>query len=262
MCNDLYVSELKRRHGLTFEKAPYSAIINMASYYLSLREKIQFINFAIKRTNYEVSQKLITYRDTLYKKEYLDLDTFWELLDNSSSSFVDKFIVALFRYGCSNKVICELKWSDIDEDEMCINLNRFYYNNVEVDLRFIDLMHKAKNCFLYREDSLKYSLRTIIYTDSEYCFKLREGETVRSPKRLCLRFNKVFKTNSRVHISKRLLMLSRIYDLIIEEKDLKGTVTKDDFTGIMEMYDNIPIGDNIVYNKIINKLYIKIEEVS
>ena len=93
------------------------------------------------------------------KRTYMNLDEFYNWIENLEASDVDIMLLVLLRYGCTMKEICNLVYDDVNVYDKTLNVNGKKY---PIDGMFINYVEKAYCCNEYED---------IVYQDSNYIIK-------------------------------------------------------------------------------------------
>lgn len=168
------------------------------------------------------------------KRTYMNLDEFYNWIENLEASDVDIMLLVLLRYGCSMKEICNLVYDDVDVYDKTLNVNGKKY---PIDSMFVNYVEKAYCCNEYED---------IIYQDSNYIIK-PTGKT-RSNKvnenSLRNKMTMIAEKNNIDRPSINALNKSRKFDLILNIYNEKKILYYSDIEDVLKIFD-----DNMTDNK-------------
>jgi integrase len=155
--------------------------------------------------------------------QYKMIDEFYKFVENLKCSDIDKMILVLARYGVSTQYICNIKWDQVDKDDMTLNIS----SNIKlpIDDRFIKCLEKSYNC-----NSYDYKTSTLNYIDKGYIIKVsdKSDSDILNINSLYTRIKAMSSNNGLKKISLRELNSLRKYDVLYNILNEKGIVTYDD----------------------------------
>ena len=168
------------------------------------------------------------------KRTYMNLDEFYNWIENLEASDVDIMLLVLLRYGCTMKEICNLTHDDVNVYDKKLNVNGKKY---PIDSMFINYIEKAYCCDEY-EDT--------IYQDSNYIIKPTKKTRSNKVNENSLR-NKMTMIAEKNNIDRpsiNALNKSRKFDLILDIYNEKKILYYSDIEDVLKIFD-----DNMTDNK-------------
>lgn len=168
------------------------------------------------------------------KRTYMNLDEFYNWIENLEASDVDIMLLVLLRYGCSMKEICNLVYDDVDVYDKTLNVNGKKY---PIDSMFVNYVEKAYCCNEYED---------IIYQDSNYIIKPTKKTRSNKVNENSLR-NKMTMIADKNNIDRpsiNALNKSRKFDLILDIYNEKKILYYSDVEDVLKIFD-----DNMTDNK-------------
>ena len=168
------------------------------------------------------------------KRTYMNLDEFYNWIENLEASDVDIMLLVLLRYGCSMKEICNLVYDDVNVYDKTLNVNGKKY---PIDSMFVNYVEKAYCCNEY-EDT--------IYQDSNYIIKPTKKTRSNKVNENSLRnkMTMIADKNSIDRPSINALNKSRKFDLILDIYNKKKILHYSDIEDVLKIFD-----DNMTDNK-------------
>jgi hypothetical protein len=166
--------------------------------------------------------------------KYQSLDEFYKQIEKLRCSVVDKMILVLARYGVSTQYITNIKWYQVDKDNMILNLNDKIA--LSIDKNFIEYLDRTYKCNLY-----DYKTSTLNYIDKGYIIKVSDKTETNTLNRdsLYTRVKALSNNNGLTKISLRELNSYRQYDLLFDVLNQKGKVNYDDVKEVLKiLYGN------------------------
>ena len=168
------------------------------------------------------------------KRTYMNLDEFYNWIENLEASDVDIMLLVLLRYGCTMKEICNLVYDDVDVYDKTLNVHGKKY---PIDYTFINYVEKAYCCNEYED---------IVYQDSNYIIKPTKKTRSNKVNENSLR-NKMTMIADKNNIDRpsiNALNKSRKFDLILDVYDEKKILHYSDIEDVLKIFD-----DNMTDNK-------------
>lgn len=168
------------------------------------------------------------------KRTYMNLDEFYNWIENLEASDVDIMLLVLLRYGCSMKEICNLVYDDVNVYDKTLNVNGKKY---PIDSMFINYIEKAYCCNEYED---------IVYQDSNYIIKPTKKTRSNKVNENSLR-NKMTMIADKNNIDRpsiNALNKSRKFDLILGIYNKKKILYYSDIEDVLKIFD-----DNMTDNK-------------
>ena len=168
------------------------------------------------------------------KRTYMNLDEFYNWIENIEASDVDIMLLVLLRYGCTMKEICNLVYDDVNIYDKTLNVNGKKY---PIDYTFINYVEKAYCCNEYED---------IVYQDSNYIIKPTKKTRGNKVNENSLRnkMTMIADKNSIDRPSINALNKSRKFDLILDVYDEKKILHYSDIEDVLKIFD-----DNMTDNK-------------
>ena len=168
------------------------------------------------------------------KRTYMNLDEFYNWIENIEASDVDIMLLVLLRYGCTMKEICNLVYDDVNIYDKKLNVNGKKY---PIDSMFINYVEKAYCCNEYED---------IVYQDSNYIIKPTKKTRSNKVNENSLRnkMTMIAEKNSIDRPSINALNKSRKFDLILDVYDEKKILHYSDIENVLKIFD-----DNMTDNK-------------
>ena len=168
------------------------------------------------------------------KRTYMNLDEFYNWIENLEASDVDIMLLVLLRYGCTMKEICNLVYDDVDVYDKTLNVNGKKY---PIDYTFINYVEKAYCCNEYED---------IVYQDSNYIIKPTKKTRSNKVNENSLRnkMTMIADKNSIDRPSINALNKSRKFDLILDIYNKKKILHYSDIEDVLKIFD-----DNMTDNK-------------
>ena len=168
------------------------------------------------------------------KRTYMNLDEFYNWIENLEASDVDIMLLVLLRYGCTMKEICNLTYDDVNVYDKTLNVNGKKY---PIDGMFINYIEKAYCCNEYED---------IVYQDSNYIIKPTRKTRSNKVNENSLRnkMTMIADKNSIDRPSINALNKSRKFDLILDVYDEKKILYYSDIEDVLKIFD-----DNMTDNK-------------
>ena len=168
------------------------------------------------------------------KRTYMNLDEFYNWIENLEASDVDIMLLVLLRYGCTMKEICNLVYDDVNIYDKKLNVNGKKY---PIDSMFINYVEKAYCCNEYED---------IIYQDSNYIIKPTKKTRSNKVNENSLRnkMTMIAEKNSIDRPSINALNKSRKFDLILDVYNEKKILHYSDIEDVLKIFD-----DNMTDNK-------------
>ena len=168
------------------------------------------------------------------KRTYMNLDEFYNWIENLEASDVDIMLLVLLRYGCTMKEICNLVYDDVNIYDKKLNVNGKKY---PIDSMFINYVEKAYCCNEYED---------IIYQDSNYIIKPTKKTRSNKVNENSLRnkMTMIAEKNSIDRPSINALNKSRKFDLILNIYNEKKILYYSDIEDVLKIFD-----DNMTDNK-------------
>ena len=168
------------------------------------------------------------------KRTYMNLDEFYNWIENLEASDVDIMLLVLLRYGCTMKEICNLVYDDVDVYDKKLNVNGKKY---PIDYTFINYVEKAYCCNEYED---------IVYQDSNYIIKPTKKTRSNKVNENSLRnkMTMIAEKNSIDRPSINALNKSRKFDLILSIYNEKKILYYSDIEDVLKIFD-----DNMTDNK-------------
>ena len=168
------------------------------------------------------------------KRTYMNLDEFYNWIENLEASDVDIMLLVLLRYGCSMKEICNLVYDDVDVYDKTLNVNGKKY---PIDSMFVNYVEKAYCCNEYED---------IIYQDSNYIIKPTKKTRSNKVNENSLRnkMTMIADKNSIDRPSINALNKSRKFDLILDIYNKKKILYYSDIEDVLKIFD-----ENMTDNK-------------
>ena len=168
------------------------------------------------------------------KRTYMNLDEFYNWIENIEASDVDIMLLVLLRYGCTMKEICNLVYDDVNIYDKTLNVNGKKY---PIDYTFINYVEKAYCCNEYED---------IVYQDSNYIIKPTKKTRGNKVNENSLRnkMTMIADKNSIDRPSINALNKSRKFDLILSIYDEKKILHYSDIEDVLKIFD-----DNMTDNK-------------
>ena len=168
------------------------------------------------------------------KRTYMNLDEFYNWIENLEASDVDIMLLVLLRYGCTMKEICNLVYDDVNVYDKTLNVNGKKY---PIDGMFINYIEKAYCCNEYED---------IVYQDSNYIIKPTKKTRSNKVNENSLR-NKMTMIADKNNIDRpsiNALNKSRKFDLILDIYNKKKILYYSDIEDVLKIFD-----DNMTDNK-------------
>ena len=168
------------------------------------------------------------------KRTYMNLDEFYNWIENLEASDVDIMLLVLLRYGCTMKEICNLVYDDVNIYDKTLNVNGKKY---PIDSMFINYVEKAYCCNEYED---------IVYQDSNYIIKPTKKTRSNKVNENSLRnkMTMIAEKNSIDRPSINALNKSRKFDLILSIYNEKKILYYSDIEDVLKIFD-----DNMTDNK-------------
>ena len=168
------------------------------------------------------------------KRTYMNLDEFYNWIENLEASDVDIMLLVLLRYGCTMKEICNLVYDDVNVYDKTLNVNGKKY---PVDSMFVNYIEKAYCCNEYED---------IVYQDSNYIIKPTQKTRSNKVNENSLRnkMTMIADKNSIDRPSINALNKSRKFDLILDVYNEKKILYYSDIEDVLKIFD-----DNMTDNK-------------
>ena len=168
------------------------------------------------------------------KRTYMNLDEFYNWIENIEASDVDIMLLVLLRYGCTMKEICNLVYDDVNVYDKTLNVNGKKY---PIDYTFINYVEKAYCCNEYED---------IVYQDSNYIIKPTKKTRSNKVNENSLRnkMTMIADKNSIDRPSINALNKSRKFDLILDVYNKKKILYYSDIEDVLKIFD-----DNMTDNK-------------
>ena len=168
------------------------------------------------------------------KRTYMNLDEFYNWIENLEASDVDIMLLVLLRYGCTMKEICNLVYDDVNVYDKTLNVNGKKY---PIDYTFINYVEKAYCCNEYED---------IVYQDSNYIIKPTKKTRSNKVNENSLRnkMTMIADKNSIDRPSINALNKSRKFDLILDVYNKKKILYYSDIEDVLKIFD-----DNMTDNK-------------
>ena len=168
------------------------------------------------------------------KRTYMNLDEFYNWIENLEASDVDIMLLVLLRYGCTMKEICNLVYDDVDVYDKTLNVNGKKY---PIDGMFVNYVEKAYCCNEYED---------IVYQDSNYIIKPTRKTRSNKVNENSLRnkMTMIADKNSIDRPSINALNKSRKFDLILDIYNEKKILYYSDIEDVLKIFD-----DNMTDNK-------------
>lgn len=181
-------------------------------------------------------QEIININTVALKQTYQNLGDFYSYINNLEISNVDKAMLTLLRYGATIDQIVELRWEDIDKENMVLYTQDKKCNKITlpIDNMFLIVMENAKNCqeyvYLSSSDATAREEYITEYEDYGYIIK-----TTKKSKQEKLNKNNIYNRiklisdrNEIDRISVADLRMARKYDLLFKEAQENGEVKMSD----------------------------------
>lgn len=168
------------------------------------------------------------------KRTYMNLDEFYNWIENLEASDVDIMLLILLRYGCTMKEICNLVYDDVNVYDKTLDVNGKKY---PIDSMFVNYIEKAYCCNEYED---------IIYQDSNYIIKPTQKTRSNKVNENSLRnkMTMIADKNSIDRPSINALNKSRKFDLILDVYNNKKILYYSDIEDVLKIFD-----DNMTDNK-------------
>ena len=168
------------------------------------------------------------------KRTYMNLDEFYNWIENIEASDVDIMLLVLLRYGCTMKEICNLVYDDVNVYDKTLNVNGKKY---PIDGMFVNYVEKAYCCNEYED---------IVYQDSNYIIKPTKKTRSNKVNENSLRnkMTMIADKNSIDRPSINALNKSRKFDLILDIYNKKKILHYSDIEDVLKIFD-----DNMTDNK-------------
>lgn len=168
------------------------------------------------------------------KRTYMNLDEFYNWIENLEASDVDIMLLVLLRYGCTMKEICNLVYDDVNVYDKTLNVNGKKY---PIDGMFVNYVEKAYCCNEYED---------IVYQDSNYIIKPTKKTRSNKVNENSLRnkMTMIADKNSIDRPSINALNKSRKFDLILDIYNEKKILYYSDIEDVLKIFD-----DNMTDNK-------------
>ena len=168
------------------------------------------------------------------KRTYMNLDEFYNWIENLEASDVDIMLLVLLRYGCTMKEICNLVYDDVNVYDKTLNVNGKKY---PIDGMFVNYVEKAYCCNEYED---------IVYQDSNYIIKPTKKTRSNKVNENSLRnkMTMIADKNSIDRPSINALNKSRKFDLILSIYNEKKILYYSDIENVLKIFD-----DNMTDNK-------------
>lgn len=168
------------------------------------------------------------------KRTYMNLDEFYNWIENLEASDVDIMLLVLLRYGCTMKEICNLVYDDVNVYDKTLNVNGKKY---PIDGMFVNYVEKAYCCNEYED---------IVYQDSNYIIKPTQKTRSNKVNENSLRnkMTMIADKNSIDRPSINALNKSRKFDLILSIYNEKKILYYSDIEDVLKIFD-----DNMTDNK-------------
>lgn len=168
------------------------------------------------------------------KRTYMNLDEFYNWIENLEASDVDIMLLVLLRYGCTMKEICNLVYDDVNVYDKTLNVNGKKY---PIDGMFVNYVEKAYCCNEYED---------IVYQDSNYIIKPTKKTRGNKVNENSLRnkMTMIADKNSIDRPSINALNKSRKFDLILSIYNEKKILYYSDVEDVLKIFD-----DNMTDNK-------------
>ena len=168
------------------------------------------------------------------KRTYMNLDEFYNWIENIEASDVDIMLLVLLRYGCTMKEICNLVYDDVNVYDKTLNVNGKKY---PIDGMFVNYVEKAYCCNEYED---------IVYQDSNYIIKPTKKTRSNKVNENSLRnkMTMIADKNSIDRPSINALNKSRKFDLILDVYNKKKILYYSDIEDVLKIFD-----DNMTDNK-------------
>lgn len=178
------------------------------------------------------------------KENYMNLMEFYNFVYGLEMSDIDRAMLFLLRYGCKINDLPNLKWENIDRENMVINLNR---NNIPLlmDNMLLSVLDTAKTCYAYsytaKNKTDKKSSRDYkrIYLDFGYIIKQtetsynKENKEILETSDIYGRIDRLCKYNKINRISVTALRNMRKYDFLYEIYNKNGELTYEDAKNVL-----------------------------
>ena len=174
------------------------------------------------------TSELIVINETALEETYQELDVFYNNILELECSDIDKMLMVLLRYNVKLNKVADVKWDDIDKENMCVNTlsKKGELLQLPIDNMFLMFADKAKNCNEYIPIESEYN-HSYEYVDEGFVVKRTTRE---DSVNAYFRLQAISKRNKIKPISCKKLNDNRLYDLIGSAIDNKTrTVSLKDF---------------------------------
>ena len=184
-----------------------------------------------------IVNNIIRLNTVALKELYMTRKEFYEYIYSLEGSEVDKCIIMLLRYGLSMNELTDLKWDNIDKDNLFIYTEHINY---PIDELLIDCLNRCKECKEYETLSKNNKLRVTKYVDSEYVCKQTQMERGGVDKvniaSLHTRIKNFFSNNGLQKINVRAMRTMPVFDMMYEIYKENGKVTNENAHKCLEIY--------------------------
>lgn len=180
------------------------------------------------------------------KESFQTLDEFYKFLEELKCSDVDKMMLVLLRYGVKLNYVNNIKWTDVDREEMKLHVNTpKYLLKFPIDYKFLEYVDRCLECKKYEGfTSDKIKVRPAEYSDNgSYIVKntIRFGNAPENEKlkiaSLYTRLDTISTNNKVVRINPSELNRARKFDYLFRAYELNGDVDTDDIREVINIFD-------------------------
>ena len=168
------------------------------------------------------------------QKQYMPLDDFYKFINKLEGTDVEKMAFILIRYGVPVKQVPLVKWEDLDENNLVLNVNvKGVEKQLPIDEEFIRRVDLAKKCSDDVDD--EDNRKKLSYIDAGYMIKSKREAKKISATTVYTIVENVCRDSDIERIDLGMLYKNRRYDFAIDIYEEKNELTTDNLREILDV---------------------------
>ena len=237
---------IKSVNSFSFQTA--QALFSIINSYIQWTVEIGLNSKGENPCNKIIIKDVVNVNSNALKELYTTKEEFYNNIMSLEGSIIDKTIIMLLRYGVRLIDIPDLKYEDVDVEDMTLKVENEGGEggilNIPIDELLLRCIKECKSTDEYERLSNKRDTVTR-YLDFGYIIKVtdkgysRSGEEKINPRTIHTRIKKLFDENGLQKINVNSLKNMAIFDILLDIYEENGKLTFEDADNVIKIFDNI-----------------------
>ena len=229
----------------SFSVQTAQALFSMINSYIQWTVEIGLNNKGENPCNKIIIKDVVKVNSNALKELYTTKEEFYYNIMSLEGSIIDKTIIMLLRYGVRLIDIPNLKYEDVNADDMTLKVESDGgILNIPIDELLLRCIKECKSTDEYERLSNKRDTVTK-YMDLGYIIKVTDkgystsGEEKINPRTIHTRIKKLFDENGLQKINVNTLKNMAMFDILLDIYEEHGKLTFDHADNVIKTFDNI-----------------------